>query len=140
MTSSRKQQRPDGPEYRLIITPMFRTREREYRVAVLLETAREFASFRYELTVREEKTDGAIHYRITGLSAPQVSLPGSGPAVFRREYRSLQGPLRISIEGLDHATNVFDLDVSSGHVRLTHSSPNPFVALTIESLVRTDAP
>jgi hypothetical protein len=119
---------------------MYRERDHEFRTVVLLQTTREFASFRYELNVREETKDRAIHYRVTGLKAPQLSLPGSGPAYFRKEYCAMQGPLRISIEGLDHTTNAFDFEVSGQELRLIHSPANAFVTVTIEPLVRTDAP
>jgi len=107
---------------------------------VLLQTTREFASFRYELSVNEELLDRSIHYRVKGLKAPLLSMPGSGPAFFKKEYRVSAGPFRISVEGLDHTTNVFDFDFGDSKVRLVQSSPKPFVTVTTEPLVRTDAP
>lgn len=140
MTANRKKPRPDGPEYRLTITPLYRENDHEYRTVVLLQTTREFASFRYELNVHEEALDRSIHYRVKGLKAPLLSMPGSGPAFFQREYGAPRGPFRISIEGLDHMTNVFDFDFGEGRVRLVQSPPKPFVAVTTEPLVRTNVP
>ena len=140
MALKRKKDSPEGPEYQLTVTPLYREADGEYRTMILLQTTREFASFRYELNVHEEVARGSIQYRVTGLKAPLLSLPGSGPAYFRREYRALQGPLRISIQGLDRSTDVFEFEVGEKQVHLIQSPVKSFVAVTTEQLVRTNTP
>ena len=115
------------PEYLLRVFPVYADTEQEYRTVVLLQTVREFASFRYELGTEETKSDHGIRFRVTGLKAPQLSLPGNGPAFMRREYQGLNGDLTITIEGLDGKTNTFEFAVSERSVTLINAPADPFV-------------
>ncbi len=111
-TPRTKSKQPPSTEYRLLIAPHFNERKQKYTTRVVLETVKSFASFRYELTVRETITDNAIRYEVLGLNAPQLNLPASGPASFANEYDALTGTYTVSVEGLDGKT-------SSGRVRIT---------------------
>jgi hypothetical protein len=137
---SRQKQQAGGPEYLLTVTSQYKEIEDEYRTVVILQTVREFASFRYELNVHEERHEQSITYRVTGLKAPQLSLPGNGPAFFTREYSTLRGPVKISVEGLDHKTNVFEFEVGEKAVRLTNAPQRPFVAVSTGPNHGTETP
>jgi len=123
---------PDDPEYRLFVSARYKDTEQEYRTVIVLQTVREFASFRYELGVEEEILDRSIRYRVTGLKAPQLSLPGSGPAFFHREYRNLRGNFKITVEGLDRNINLFEFEIGEKHVLLTKSPSKPFIEVSTE--------
>jgi len=125
-----KKQAPNGPEYRLFVTARYKDIEQEYRTGVVLQTVREFASFRYELGIEEEMADHSIRYRVTGLKAPQLNFPGSGPAFFHREYRNLRGKYKISIEGLDRNRNEFEFEIGEKQVLLLESPSHSFIEVS----------
>jgi len=126
------QKNTDRHEYRLRVSPEFDELEQVHRTVVLCETTREFASFRYELGVEEEVSGTTLKYRITGLKAPQLSLPDSGPAYFRRSYTGLNGAIEILIEGLDKRTTSFVFDVTPTSVTLTSQPRESFVSVSTE--------
>ncbi len=113
MPASRgKAKKTDSIEYRLLIAPHFNERKQQYTTRVVLETVKSFASFRYQLTVRETIGNNAIRFQVLGLSTPQLNLPAAGPASYSNEYDALSGTYTVSVEGLDRKT-------SSARVRIT---------------------
>jgi hypothetical protein len=125
-------QRPSSetPEYRLTIHPRFNERSLKYNTRFLLETVKSFASFRYELSVAEEKQGSTIRYTILGLKAPRLDLPASGHARFEREYENLRGPHTVIVKGLDGVENAFAIRVEPTGVRVTKRPASPFVEIT----------
>jgi len=53
---------------------------------------------------------------VRGLRAPQVTIPGSGPAVFRKEFPELFGKYTIIVEKLDDEENAFSVNISKEKV------------------------
>ena len=120
-------------DYRLSITPRFNEASQRWKTEFLLVTTRQFASFQYELGVREMVQGKSVRLAVTGLRAPQFSFPTNGPAQFRREYDNLRGTYEIVIEGLDHRTNAFTVEIQEQAVRLVHGPDDPFVELLTDS-------
>ena len=114
-------------EYRLSITPRFSEGVQRWTTLFLLETTRQFASFRYDLAVREWVQGDTIRLAVTGLKTPHLSFPASGPARFQQEYDNLRGMYEIVIEGLDHKVNAFTVEMEEQSVRLVRQPANPFV-------------
>jgi len=107
-----------SPEYRLLIAPHFDERKQRYTTRVALETVKTFASFRYDLTVKEQIDDGTISYTIVGLNAPQLSLPGAGTARYSKEYDGLSGSYHVSVKGLDGKVSTVDVRVRPTDVKI----------------------
>jgi len=101
-----------GADYRLVFTPTTNPHSQTPLMRVALETAQAFATFRYGLTVDEQREGGQIQYTVRGLAAPDLSLPGAGRAGFVHEYSDLWGMCTVHVRGLDGT-------VSSCTVRLT---------------------
>jgi len=116
-------------EYRLSITPRFYETSQRWKTEFLLETTRQFASFQYELGVREMVQGKTLRFAVTGLKTPQFSFPTNGPAQFRREYDNLRGAYEIVIEGLDHRANAFTVEIQEQAVRLVLEPADSFVEL-----------
>ena len=125
MAKTRKQ--PDAPEYRLVVAPRFDEREQKYKTLVLLETAKLFASFRYDLSVKEERGPQHLRYTVLGLKTPQLSLPTAGHAQFSRTYADLHGTFEISVRGLDGNVNTFSVHIRPERVELLKAPPKRFV-------------
>lgn len=100
-------------EYRLSFARTRDERDDSVKTLFLLETVRQFAAFRYEISVREEIEDREIRLAILGLKAPDLGLPAAGPAEFRRAY-ALEGEYTVSVRGLDGTVVAFPLQVRGG--------------------------
>ena len=114
-------------EYRLLVMPTYK--EREKRVVTLfgLRTINEFSSFHYEIIVETDVSGKTIRLDIHGLRAPQVTIPGSGPAVFRQEFPGLHGAYSLVVKKLDKLENTFSLSISDEKVTLKESPEKRFI-------------
>ena len=125
-----KRVKPKFPiEYRVLITPRFKERETEPVTMIALRTVNEFTNFRYEIVVLPEISDHTIKLNIHGLRAPQVSLPGSGPAIFETEYNNLDGIYDVVVSKPDHEENNFSVSISKDHIIVEKSPRNKFVEI-----------
>lgn len=97
---ARRPQRP-AYEYRLTVAPHYDEVRQRTVTRVVLETALSFASFSYEISVDERREGSSFRYRVLGLNAPGVGLPGSGRARFQRDYEGLAGTCTFAVVGLD---------------------------------------
>ncbi len=108
-----KRVRPVFPiEYRLLVTPRYKEREKHHVALIGLRTVNEFSSFRYEIIVESKLKGKTLRLDVHGLRAPQVTIPGSGPAVFRKEFPDLFGRYTIIVEKLDKEENAFTVMIS----------------------------
>ena len=130
-----------GPEYRLLITPHLNERTQKPGTLVVLETTKAFASFQYELSVKEEAEGKSIQYTILGLKAPHLSLPSAGHAQFAREYENLKGTYTFAVEGLDGEVHESSVKIGAGKVELVKAPASHFVQIfTEENRWRDDKP
>ena len=116
-------------EYRLLITPKYKEREKETVTLVALRTVNEFTNFLYEIVVVPEFSDRTLRLNIHGLRAPQVTLPGSGPAKFRSEYNNLHGRYTVIVSKLNREENSYEVSVSKESVVIEKSPRKKFVDL-----------
>lgn len=127
-----KRKNPAGPEYRLLITPHMNERTQKSGTLVVLETTKAFASFRYELSVKEEVEGKSIQYTILGLKAPHLSLPSAGHAQFVKEYENLKGTYSFAVEGLDGVVHESSVKIGTGKVELLKAPTSRFVEVFTE--------
>jgi len=127
-----KAEHPPAREYNLLITPTFDEREMVYKTLVELKTKQQFSTFRYELSVDEQLTGKTLRLKVRGLTPPQRSLPGAGPARFSRKYDGLNGTCEVSVEGLDGKVNAFSVRISPKKVVLVKSPRSRFVDLVTD--------
>jgi hypothetical protein len=107
--------------------PHLNQRKQNTTTLVTIETTKVFASFRYDISVKERIEQKKIHYRIMGLRAPRLSLPAAGPAQFSKEYDGLKGNYIFVVEGLDGTVSTFSVRLSPRPMKLLKSSPITFV-------------
>ncbi|MGB2959861.1 MAG: hypothetical protein WBG01_09030 [Bacteroidota bacterium] len=113
-----RRKRTAAVEYRLLVTPGWNDRLQEPTTIVVLETVQTFASFRYALSVEEERGRRSLLYKVMGLNAPDLSLSASGEAQYTREYEDLVGTIEITVQGLDGERTSCTLRVSPERVRV----------------------
>lgn len=121
-------------DYRLRVFPLFKDHEQRYTTQFVLETTQSFASFVYDLSVKEHREANTIFWKVLGLKPPQLSIPASGHATFEREYDNLDGVYDLVLQGLDGRTNTFTLQISSRKIDLLRSTKEKFAELILDSL------
>jgi len=81
-----------------------------------LRTVNEFTNFRYHINVESLLIDRSVRLIIRGLSAPQVTIPGMGPAVFETEFENLHGLYDVIISKHDKKENKFSVHITDEKV------------------------
>ncbi len=128
-----KRVKPKFPiEYRLLITPRHKQREKEVVTLVALRTVNEFKNFLYELGVEPTLDDRTLHLKIHGLRAPQVTIPGSGPAKFIKEFKDLHGKYSVVVSKPNGEENSFEVNISTDRVVTEKSPKTNFVDLVVD--------
>jgi hypothetical protein len=116
-------------EYRLIVAPYDDVVRQRTVTRVTLETAQSFASFAYDISVEESREGTSFRYRVLGLLAPGVGLPGSGSARFQRDYEGLSGVYTFAVVGLDGKERRCSVAIDAAGVRQM-SAPTEGLALS----------
>lgn len=119
-------------EYRILIAPVHHERQHERLTLIAMRTVNEFSTFRYDIVVEPELKDHTLTLNIRGLRAPQVSLPGSGPAVFRTEIENLSGRYEIVVCKLDRQVNAFTVLISEDSITVEKSPKDKFVEIVTD--------
>ncbi len=126
-----RKRKKSEPEYRLRVFH-YRQETGKKSVALIVETLKEFVSFRYEVLLEDQRTEHEIRVRILGLNAPISVMPGTGPARGIRFYDSLSGTIGIHVKKLDGEANEFEVSIGRTAVSLVKSPRNPFILFSPE--------
>src|ERR1041384_1201212 len=116
-------------EYRLLIQQRRKEREGATVTRVALRTVNEFTNFRYEIVVEPLVEGKTIRLSIRGLRAPQVTIPGTGPAVFETELEGLRGRYSVVASKLAGKKTIFTIQFSADSVTLKSPAEGGFVEL-----------
>jgi hypothetical protein len=118
-------------EFRLRIAPHISEHSRLPCTLVVLQTAKAFASFRYGLDVEEYVEGTTLHLKVLGLRAPQLDLPSSGPAEFRKEYTGWSGIRHVVVHGLDGSSTMVRVRVGADGISLLEPVAGGIVAVDV---------
>jgi hypothetical protein len=116
------------PEYTLHI---FHTTDSETGkpvTAFVVQTVREFVSFKYEIPLEARVEGGSIHITIHGLRVPENLVPGKGCARGTILLRALKGPHELLVTNVDGDVNKFSLAIAPRVIDVRGLSRQPFVA------------
>ncbi len=108
-------------EYRLLIVPKYKEAEKKSVTLLALRTVNEFTSFRYEIVVSAKLEGRTLRLNIHGLRAPQLTLPGAGPALFETEFELTRGTYSVVVSKLDREENIFSVQISPEKVTVETS-------------------
>jgi len=123
------------PEYRLYVTPRFDEATQKDGIALRLETAKVFASFQYDLSVKETEDPPRLHLKVLGLKTPPLSLPATGHARFSREYEKLKGEVEVTVEGIEGKTATVLLKIVPNRIQVVRHPKGSFL-----QVITTDHP
>lgn len=121
-----------GPEYRLLIIPEHDERNSSYSTLFVLETVQVFASFQYELSVKEELSGDKIRFTVLGLKTPQLRLPAAGHARFSKKCDGLDGKYEVTIEAINGRSTTFSIAVSPGRIHLKEAPSENIVEVVLD--------
>ena len=131
----KKQSRLVGPvEFRLLVVPRYKEREKKFVTVIELQTVQEFSNFRYDIVVQDTVEDDVLYLNIRGLRAPQPIMPAVGPALFRKEYADLVKVRKIIVTKIDGEKNSFLVSISRKDVKVKRSPPEKFVELVPQEM------
>ncbi len=128
-------QKSAEPEYRLLVVPQLAERTQRMTTLLVLETAKSFATFRYELSVEEHFQPPSLRIVVAGFKTPRLDLPSSGPAQYRTVFEGLDGVCEVTIEGIDGRINTFSLRVAPTKVSVLKAPRKPFVQIVTDTEV-----
>ncbi|MBI5476648.1 MAG: hypothetical protein HY964_07915 [Ignavibacteriales bacterium] len=120
-------------EYRLLVTPLLKERERKTVTLFAMRTVNEFCNFHYEISLDSVVEERTIRLTIRGLKAPQVSIPDTGPAIKKIEFDNLHGEYKVFISKHGKEENIFSIDVSEKKIKIIKSPKKKFIEIVTES-------
>jgi hypothetical protein len=125
-----KRVKPKFPiEYRVLMTQQRSEREKRMMTLVAIRTTIEFNNFLYEIIVEPILEDRTLHLKIHGLRAPQVTIPGTGPAKYSTTFGDLNGTYAVIIAKPNGEENAFEIHVTNKHIVVEKSPRKRFVDL-----------
>ena len=114
-----RRDKQESAEFRILVAPAVNERTGRPTTVVVLQTTKTFSTFRYVLAVEDRLEGSALTLKVLGLRTPNLDLPSTGPAEFRKEYEGLPDELRITVEGLDGSHSTIGTRISPDRVTLT---------------------
>src|SRR3989338_3579710 len=106
-----KKKRPEL-EYRLNVFYHHDEQTKQRKLVFIVRTIQEFVSFNYEILLEDKVEDRTIQIKIAGLNTPSSLMPGTGPALGKKEYTLLEGVYALVVKKLDGTTNEFCLEIT----------------------------
>lgn len=102
--------------------------------AFIVQTVREFVSFKYEIPLVSKIEGQQIHVRIHGLRVPENLVPGKGQARGTIYHRRLKGKFELAITNVDGVLNKFLANFTNRSIEVKRSSRNPFIVYIPERI------
>jgi hypothetical protein len=125
-----KRVKPKFPiEYRLLMVRRMSERDKTMETFVALRTTLEFRNFLYEIIVEPIAAEQTLHLKIHGLRAPQVTIPGTGPAKFSATFGDLHGRYEVIITKPNGEENAFTVHIANDHVEVEKGPRKKFADL-----------
>ncbi len=122
------------PEYTLHILHTTDNDTGEAVTAFVVQTIREFVSFKYEIPVESTIEGTAINLRIHGLRVPENLVPGKGQARGVIFHPRLKGKYDLCVTNVDGIINKFFLTITIRAIEVKKSSRKPFIVYSAEQV------
>jgi len=128
---------PKGPDYTLNVFHSTHDETQEPAISFVVQTTKIFVSFQYDILVDASVTDRTITLSIKGLHAPELLMPGSGPAYGAVQLTDLKGHYTLSVIKQDKTVNAFDLDIGAKDVMILRSPQETFIAISTDPVTKS---
>lgn len=130
MSSKKKHE----PEYTLHVFHSVHPETNEAVTALVVQTTREFVSFKYEIPLESTIAETTIDLKIHGLRVPENLVPGKGRARGVVFLQKLRGSHDLFITNVDGVTNRFTINSTNRTVEVKQLSRKPFVVHSSEAV------
>lgn len=130
----KKEPEKHGPDFTLNIFPASEPESRKDGVIFVVQTTRIFVSFQYTVLLEHDLKGRTLRLRIKGLHAPELLMPGGGPAVGKLHIPDMSGHYQLIVVKQDRSESAFDIDVKNDAVTILRSPPVTFVAVSNEKI------
>ena len=120
------------PEYTLHILHTTNRETGEAVTAIVVQTVREFVSFKYDLPLESTIEGATINLKIHGLRVPENLVPGKGRAHGVVLLPKMKGKYELSITNVDGVLNNFFLTITTRDIEVKKSSRKPFIVYSKE--------
>ena len=120
------------PEYVLHVFHHHDERTQQKSIAFVLETAKEFTNFNYQILLEASLYSNTILLRVLGLQTTPLTMPGVGAARGRADFVDLHGSYILNVVKLDGETNQFRLHFTPTRISVEAAPPQPFVLVSHE--------
>jgi hypothetical protein len=118
------------PEYTLNVFPRFEERTQTTSTVFVVQTVKEFISFRYEILIESDVEGNTISLKIRGIRTTPLTMPDVGPARGVREYLNLNGIYRLHVTKLDDDFNEFTLNISEQGITIDGMNGTSFIRVS----------
>ncbi len=123
---------PKGPDYALHLFHDVDEDSKEPCIRFVVQTTKIFVSFRYDILLEASVAKRTVTIAIKGLHAPELLMPGSGPAFGSTVVTGLSGHYALNVIKQDKTVNAFDIDIGEADVTILRSPQEFFVTLSTE--------
>jgi hypothetical protein len=122
------------PEYTLNIFQRFDDRTASSSTVFVVQTIKEFISFRYEILLESAVEGTIIDLKIRGLRTTPLIMPNVGPARGVREYPDLNGIYRLLVTKLDDESNELTLNISEQGITIQSATDPSFIRVSTQPI------
>ena len=123
-----------GPDYTLNVFHDTAEQSKDPCVSFVVQTTKIFVSFRYDILMEADVSDRTVTLTIKGLHAPELLMPGSGPAYGAAQLQDLFGHYTLNVVKQDKTVNTFDIDVGAEDITILRSPKETFITLSTDAV------
>lgn len=120
------------PEYTLHVVRRKDPETNKTGIALVVQTVREFVSFKYEIPIESTMTGTAIFLKIHGLRVPEDLVPGKGRAKGFVIHQRLKGAYDLVVTNVDGMENRFAVNIQPSEIVVKALTRKPFIVPSSE--------
>jgi hypothetical protein len=120
-------------EYHLAIRMVLDEATRKHGLIFLLETIKQFGNFNYEIAVDEVFDGKTLFWTLHGLKAPELSMPSSGSAQFRKVHYDLPGRFHFVLRKTDGSEGAFDCETRGPRIAIKNIVHHSIFTVTADA-------
>jgi len=124
----------NGPDYTLNVFHDIDPETNDPCISFVVQTTKVFVSFRYDILLEVSVEKRAITVAIKGLHAPELLMPGSGPAYGLARMKGASGHYELNVIKQDKTVHTFDIDIGEKDVTILRNLPASFVVLSTDAV------
>lgn len=117
--------------YVVYISTRFDEILKKYFTVFRIETIQEFQIYRYEIDVNVFKRQNRLVFRMRGLKASKILMPGGGRAFFEKEFEDLTGKYIVEIIGINKKINTFEINIHDDLIKISVLPKTSFLEIRI---------